>query len=225
MALVKFNDRTHRLIASRHPTIGIFDDVGSVEDAQSAMELEGMTNDRQTGAQGRLDSIPTDHWAIGESGATIAMSAFLHPSIGGGRFNNENLGAWYASTAVETAIKETLYHNTRRLRASEGGFPNRIQMRELVSRPQADLHDLVSEKNKHPQFYESDNYSASQAYGEDIRKSGSDGILYESVRHTGGKNIVIFKPKILLPVVQGDHYEYAWNSRGEHSVSKITNVS
>ena len=64
------------------------------------------------------------------------------PSCFGKRFNRETLGAWYAACDPATAIAETLYHHTRRLRASAGGFPNTIQMRELISTPTADLHDI-----------------------------------------------------------------------------------
>lgn len=224
MALIDFNQKSHRLIASVYPPTGVFDEFGNAEDVLAAMELEGMTNDRQTGALGRLNSIPEQDWTVGESGSNMAMAAFLHPSPGGGRFNTENLGAWYASIALETAMEETLYHHTRRLKASDAGFPNTIQMRELISHPKAQLHDLISDKDQHREFYKDQDYSASQAFGEDLRKSGQDGIMYESVRHIGGKNIVIFKPKILVPVVQGDHYNYSWDASGTHSVAKITNV-
>ena len=36
--------RTHRLIASRYPTIGVFDELVSAEDAAAAMEIELLTN-------------------------------------------------------------------------------------------------------------------------------------------------------------------------------------
>lgn len=44
-----------------------------------------------------------------------------------------------------------------------------------------------------------------------LRSDGSNGIVYDSVRHQDGKCIAIFRPKVLPPVKQGSHYCYVWN--------------
>lgn len=224
MAVTLFNKRSHRLINSVYPPVGIFDDFGSIDDARAAIELESMTNDRLSGAQGRLNAIAERDWAVGAGGAHFAMAAFLHPSPGGGRFNSGALGAWYAALSIDTAIRETLHHHTRRLRASAAGFPNTIQMRELISKPKARLQDLTAEQDIHPDLYHDSDYTASQTFGETLRTGGADGILYNSLRHQGGTNLVIYRPKLLLPVVQGDHYEYTWDAGGTAGVRKMTNV-
>ncbi len=227
LAVVPFHRRTHRLIASRHPTIGVFDDLVDPADAEAAMELESLTNDRLTGALGRLAAIPRTDWAVGQTGATLAMAAFLHPSPGGGRFNSDGLGAWYASCDPDTAIDETLYHHTRRLRASDAGFPATIQMRELLSTPDCRLHDVRGRQSDRPELYDPDptHYGGSQRFGEELRRSRSDGILFDSVRRSGGENIAIFRPRLLVPVIQGDHYTYSWDGSGRHTVSRLTNVA
>jgi RES domain-containing protein len=221
-----FYSLTHRLIASRWPTVGAFDDLVDPADAEAAMELEGATNDRLTGALGRLAAIPAGDRAMGP-GATIAMAAFLHPSPGGGRFSHERLGAWYAACEPETAIQETLFHHGRRLRASESGFPNRMEMREVLSNPRASLRDLRGLRARCPELYdpEPSQYHTSQKFGEDLRRSGADGIIYESVRHTVGTNIVLFKPRLVMPVRQGEHYVYTWDASGTASVAKLTNMA
>ena len=216
-----FNARTHRLIASRWPTIGVFDDVLSPADAAAALELEAATDDRLTGALGRLRAIPENEWALGRAGgATIAMAAFLHPAEGGGRFNGPQLGAWYAACDLDTAVAETVHHNTRRLRASAGGFPNRIQMRALTATPSVALVDVRREA----QFHAANDYSISQPFGETMRMAGHDGILFLSVRRPGGENAVIYKPRRLLPIVQGEHFEYVWDTRSDISVMRLTSV-
>lgn len=228
MALIHFAERqTHRLIASRYPTVGVFDDLVDAADAEAAMRLESLTNDRMTGALGRLAAIPAADRAQGEQGASLAMAAFLHPSPGGGRFNRETLGAWYAACDPATAIAETLYHHTRRLRASAGGFPNTIQMRELISTPTAELHDIRGLQGERPELYDPDpaHYSASQAFGEGLRTAGADGILFASVRHSGGENVVLYKPRLAVPVIQGHHYDYCWDAAGEAVVLRLTAVA
>ena len=226
-AFTPFDRPTHRLIASRWPTVGVFDDLVDPADAEAAMELEGVTNDRLTGALGRLAAIPAQDRTVGEQGATIAMAAFLHPSPGGGRFSSELLGAWYAACEPETAIQEALFHHGRRLRASEGGFPNRIEMREMLSSPQASLCDLRGLGEQRPELYDPapSHYHRSQQFGENLRGLGADGIIYDSVRRAGGINIVLFKPRLAVPVVQGDHYLYTWDSSGTASVARLTNVA
>ncbi|NBC34842.1 MAG: RES domain-containing protein [Alphaproteobacteria bacterium] len=123
-----FHAPTHRLINSGYPTLGVFDDLVSPEDAEAAMELEGLTNDRLSGALGRLEAIAPADRAFGQTGASMAMAAFLHPSPGGGRFNTDRLGAWYAACDRQTAIAETLFHHERRLRTSAAVFPATIKM-------------------------------------------------------------------------------------------------
>ena len=225
MEIREFEARAFRLIATRWPTVGVFDDLVSANDALAAMELEGATNDRLTGALGRLDAIPREEWALGSQGAFLVMAAFMHPAPPGGRFNSPALGAWYASLDIETAIEETLYHNTRRLRASDDGFPNRIQMRELVSSPKAQLLDIRGLAEEMPDLYDPDSYSGSQVFGEERRSQGSDGIWFDSVRRAESENIVIFKPKLVPPVLQGDHFEYVWDTYGAHTISRLTNVA
>jgi hypothetical protein len=58
-----------------------------------------------------------------------------------------------------------------------------------------------------PELYKADDYTASQTFGEALRASGGDGILYDSVRHVGGTNVVALRPKIVCGVVMGTHYE------------------
>ncbi len=223
---VSFHRRTHRLIASRYPTVGVFDDLVSPDDAEAAMALESLTNDRLTGALGRLAAIAPEDRAVGAAGASIAMAAFLHSAPGGGRFTTGALGAWYAACDRDTAIAETLYHAARRLGASDAGFPATIQMRELLSTPEGDLHDVRGGAARHPDLYDPDpaGYGPSQRFGEALRTQGSDGLLFDSVRRPGGENIAIFKPRLLVPVTQGDHFAYAWDAEGRATVSHLKAV-
>jgi len=224
-ALASFRQKTHRLIASRWPTIGVFDDLVPADDIPALLELELASNDRLTGALGRLQSIPRAEWAIGKPGAHYAMAAFLHPSPDGARFNTAVLGAWYASLDVTTALTETRYHHTRKLAASSAGFPARIQMRELVSSPDCDLVDIRPEYSPENRLYEKADYAMSQSFGEKIRAAQQDGIWFTSVRRPEGENIVLFKPRLIPPVRQANHFEYAWDHAGNCGVARLTDVN
>lgn len=162
--------QTHRLIASRHPAIGVFDDLTSDPgDLRVAFLLDSLTNDRLTAM--RLGLLPDSEIVAGPfgSGASIVMAAFLHADEAGGRFTDRRLGGWNASFELKTAIAETLYHNDRRLRLSAGGFPNRIQMRELLATVNIELIDIRGLQDERSELYKADDYTASQTFVAQLR--------------------------------------------------------
>ncbi len=224
--------RTHRLIASRHPTVGIFDDLtADPEELQAAFLLEMATSQRHGAAAARLARLMPDQVVTGPS-ASIVMAAFLYTDERGGRFHDRRLGAWYAARSLDTAIAETLFHNERRLRLSEGGFPNRIQMRELITDLDLELVDIRPLVATRPELYDPDpdRYAAPQAFAAGLRWPGEGGphchgLLYASVRHAGGENVCLFWPaSVPRPVLQGVHLEYAWDRDGRSTVVKLTKV-
>jgi hypothetical protein len=216
---------THRLIASRWPTIGVFDRVGSTAaDIKAAYELEMLTNDRLHVPFERLHALPESEWVAGVSNANIIMAAWLHADESGGRFTDGTLGAWYCSFDLQTALKETVYHHTRRLSHSAAGFYQTIQMRELRADVDAAFHDLRGRQKESPALYSPVSYAESQPYGVALRKAGANGICYDSVRHVGGVCLALFRPRLVLNVMQGDHFQYEWTGAETPMVSQLTNI-
>jgi hypothetical protein len=76
-----------------------------------------------------------------------------------------------------------------------------------VLRPVRGQHLVRGMAATHPELYKAADYTASQTFGEAIRASGGDGIVYDSVRHVGGINVVALRPKNVRDVVMGTHYE------------------
>lgn len=225
--------RTHRLIASRYPPVGVFDDIAAdAEELRVAFLLEAATNDRLALLERRLGLLPDDDILHGD-GASLVMAAFLHASETGARFTDARLGAWYAAHDIETAIAETLYHADRRLRHSAGAFPSAIQIRELIADIDCALVDIRGQQAARPELYAPDpaDYGPAQRFAAGLRWPAGDaapenGIVYGSVRRAGGVNVCLFRPPLVpLPVLQGDHYEYRWNGAGTASVLKITNIA
>lgn len=223
----QINQRVSRLVPSRFPTVGVFDElVDSEEELRILFNLEMMTNERLNTPIGRLERLPAGSVATGR-GAHQIMAAWVHCHEDGGRFNDGSLGAWYASHTVMTAIDETVFHLTRRLSKSEGGFPQQIQMRELRTTVKATLVDLCGQQKLLPRLYHPTDYSASQSFSRSHRwpfsASGIDGIQYDSVRSEAGVNVCVFKPKLLAqPIIEGAHYQYQWDSDGEVFINKMT---
>jgi len=227
----------HRLINSRFPTVGIFDDLGATaEEARAGFLLEGLSNDRTDGlAAARLSLLSDDDIVTGD-GATLVMAAFLHANPEGGRFTDHRLDAWYASLKPETALAEVIFHNHRRLAASEGGFPNRLQVRQLVASVDGQFDDIRRgpgiDPQQHHRWHDPDmaSYADTQHFGTARRwpasGAGSNGILYDSVRDPGGINLCVFRPRcIALPVVQGAHYQIDWTRDGQHTLHRLDRIN
>ncbi len=221
----RIRGRAHRLVPSRFPPIGVFDRVATPADAIAAMELESLTNDRVRIAIERSAVLPDDDWVVGVPGATLVMAAFLHAAPDGGRFNAPRLGAWYAARDLQTAISETVYHHARRLAASALGFDATITMRELVTTLDARLIDLRGKRDEFAELYHPEDYTQSQKFGEARRADNDIGIVWDSVRRADGECVVIYRPRMLLPVTQGQHLEYRWHGSPVPEVLRLESIS
>jgi hypothetical protein len=220
--LARVRGRSHRLIATRWPMVGVFDTVATPDDAREALILESWTNDRVTGELDRLAGLPDDEWLLDVPGATLVMAAFCYPPPGGGRFTSERLGAWYAARDVDTAVAETVYHHQRRLGLSALGYRASIRMRELRVQLDARLHDIRGQHRTRRELYDPESYARSQPFGESLRDAGSNGIVFDSVRRPGGHNVVVFRPRLLAPVEEGDRYDYHWTGNPDPTIERVT---
>jgi hypothetical protein len=212
-------DDTHRLIPSRFPPIGLFDDISSADDTSTLQELEGWTNDRISSELGILNTIPKDEWVFGVPGATVIMATFCHPHASGGRFNDGDRGAWYAARKLDTAIEETVFHRTKEL-DEIGVYETYFQMRQYL----ADFDCAVYDVRPSPQFdicHDPLSYTASQELARALFAKGANGIIYRSVRHAGGECIACFRPKLITNVRQGAHFEYRWNGNRRPTVTQL----
>jgi hypothetical protein len=201
---VAIDGPTYRLIPSRYPPISGFDSVTSAHDLEAVMELEGWTNDRLV--LERLARLNKTEWVYGIPNASVVMASFLHGGPTGLRFTSPDLNRWYASLARRTAIAEVAHHLRREainMRRSSLTLQYRTYSAQLVGIYQ-DIRGMVTTR---PEFYKVDDYTASQTFGEAIRASDGDGIIYDSVRHVGGTNVVAFRPKNVRDVSMGTHYE------------------
>jgi hypothetical protein len=211
---------THRLIASRYPSAGILDRVASPADLEAVFELEGWTNDRITTELGILLRIPREEWAVGTSMSSVVMAAFCHPRVGGGRFNDEARGAWYASFTLDTAHAEVAYHRGREL-AEIGVTDARMEMREYVAETSGPFHDIRSDVRGYRPLYDLESYATSQRFARDLLASGSNGVVYRSVRREGGTCLACFNPQLLARVRVAGHYEYRWSGSGAPAIRRV----
>ncbi len=193
---------SHRFIPSKYPPIGLFDTVATAADLEAVMELAGWTNDRLVPE--RLARLPEHEWVFGRPNASIVMAAFLHAAPHGGRFSGPDLGAWYASAELVTAAAEVGHHLRREAVATSLASLSRT-FRSYSARLDGRYLDIRGDDR--PDLYAPHSYAAAQLFGEAERTRGRDGILYRSVRRSGGRNVVAYRPSKVLDVVQADHFE------------------
>lgn len=201
-----------RLIPSRFPPVGLFDTVTTAADAQAVMELAGWTNDRL--AADWLARLPESHWVYGRPNSSVIMATFLHSAPEGMRFNGPELGAWYASTEIETVAAEVGHHLRREALARNAPTMSRTYRTYCATLLGEDYRDIRTLQSAQPDIYRSDSYAASQRFGETVRAEGKAGILFGSLRRRGGTNIASFIPPNITDVIQTDHFTISVEVKG-----------
>jgi hypothetical protein len=86
-------------------------------------------------------------------------------------------------------------------------------MRVLSGRIDARFHDLRGADRRWRGCLDPDDYSASRALGGNLRAAGSNGVVWPSVRRTGGQCLGAFRPKAVGIPLQGRHLRYHWDGR------------
>lgn len=197
-----------RLVPSRFPPIGLFDRVADASDLEAVFAIESLTNARLRDEVGELQYVPENERQSGP-GTTPIMASFTHVGDGS-RFDDGNFGVYYAAKDIETALSETRYHRERFLQRTDEP-PVDIDMRSYASEINSELHDIRGMKTDLSAVYDENSYAESQKLARHLRDDGSNGIVYDSVRHADGECVGIFRANIPQPVVQGSHYCFQWD--------------
>ena len=209
----------HRIVASRLPTIHLFERVADPADWDALYKLESMTNPRIRNEVGELSLVPVADRVSGPN-ASVIMAPFTHLSPQGTRFTDGNFGAYYAAESIDTAIAETRFHRENFLRATHQP-PIELEMRCYLADVDCELHDLRGQRASLPDIYAPSSYTASQKLGRELRDAGSNGIAFESVRRHGGECVAVFRPRLVQNVRQSVHLRYAWDGNSIANVYEM----
>lgn len=204
-----------RIIPSRFPPVQLFERVTEPEDLDAVFELDALTNPRLRSEVGTTQLLSAENRTSGP-GASVIMAAFAHLNPSGSRFSDGSYGVFYSSNDIGTAIAETKYHRERFLRATSQPHME-LDMRVYLVDLEGELHNLRGRKTTQPPIYHPDNYAAGQYLGRELHKSGSNGIVYDSLRRAGGECAAVFRSSILSNARQERHLCYVWD--GVHIAS------
>jgi hypothetical protein len=205
-----------RLIATRFPTVGLFDAIADPADLDVVFAIEAMTNPRLRQELGELSMVEPAERLAGP-GATLIMAAFMHLNPLGSRFSDGSWGVYYAAQELDTAIAEAGHHRARFLaRTAEPEID--IDLRLIQADLRERFHDLRGRAADHPAICDPQHYGASQALARQLREAARGpgapaGIVYDSLRHEGGSCIAVFRPKALSAATAPRQLALHWDGR------------
>jgi hypothetical protein len=233
VSLVRQYD-THRLVPSRHlprgdsVLVAIADDD---EHLQAIFELDAATNDRVLAVHQLLPGIGLDELVFAVPHAAVINAAFCHAHPLGSRFNGPERGAWYAGFDIETAQAEVAFHKTVQL-AEVQRFEDTVTYDDYLADFSASFHDLRSpaagvaaraaanrDATSFQQCLDPASYVASQGLAEQLFAAGSLGVVYPSVRQSGGTCVACFRPALVNNVRRGKTYRFTWHGAPEPVVT------
>jgi hypothetical protein len=199
--------KAYRIIRSIYPPVDLFEDIADPSDWEALASIESKSNPRVWEQIGRLDLLPPARRVSGP-GASYLIAPFVHISTDRpGRFTDGSWGVYSAGQSEEVAIREVAHHHGRAMLASNEVRGWTSQFRTLVNSIDLDLHDV----RDRAEFHAADSYAAPQMFAREMRASGSNGLLYRSVRSPGGECVAIFWPDLIPIPIQADHFDFHWD--------------
>ena len=171
-------------------------------------ELDAATNERTVAERGGNRAIGPGELLYGVPEAPIVNAAFTHHGPHGGRFHSPQRGAWNAGEELETSVTKVAFHMRRFLKdarlTGQYAFEYKDFLADFSGQFQfLDPNELQAclEPGPIPQCYE-----ASQQLANELLYTGSNGIVYPSVRHPSGTCIACFRPALVFHPHRGQEY-------------------
>lgn len=211
-----------RVIPTRFPAVNLFDRVAAPQDFEALYALEAMTNDRLRTEIGELDLVPREERRFGPGYGPI-MAAFTHLNPLGSRFSDGSYGVFYCARSRATAIAETRFH-TGKFLAATAEAPMRQQMRLYTVIAAGQVVDVRDDASLDTAVLSPVDYLAGQALGRAVRAAGAPGVVYPSVRDTGGECLAAFKTTLLRDCHHAAYLEYNWNGSAVDMVFELNQV-
>lgn len=200
-----------RIIRSCYPPIDLFEDIADPADWPLIIAAEQKTNPRLMDTIGNIDLVPEAR-RYGGTNASYLMAPFTHISADRpSRFSDGRYGVLYVANAFEVALLETVHHHAVFMARTNEPPGWSSQFREIVLDVAATLHDIREDNPDFAAALLPAKYSESQALGAKLRGACSDGIVYPSVRFSGGECVALFYPDKASDPIQGRHLDYHWN--------------
>ncbi|MCE8008720.1 RES family NAD+ phosphorylase [Aestuariivita sp.] len=229
MRITSVNDRALvRLISETHhkpPVLrGLVD---SDEEAAILAEIEGETSARLIAEAQGSPALDRRELAFARRSHDLTLyghshinAAFTYTRPSGNRFNTGDRGAWYCAWDMLTSAQEVGFHWTREL-GFIGRYEDEARYVELLADFIGDFPDLHREEHPALDPVPEQGYAAGQRLAVDLRAEGHRGLIYPSVRHSGGRCFVAFDPGIIQNVRPGASWKLVWQGAPEFMIEGL----
>ena len=171
-------------------------------------DLDNATNERLRGEAGLLPGIGMDELVFGVPHFRIVNAAYTYARPEGSRFNDGRRGAWYCAFDADTALAEVSFHKAVEYQEI-GRFDDSVSYQAMLADFNGSFHDIRGGRG-FAKCLDRRSYVASQELAHTLLELGSMGIVYPSVRHTGGINLACFRPALVGNVRKGQAYRLTW---------------
>jgi hypothetical protein len=215
--------RTVRLVASARLRGAVLSSLAdNADDLDLLAEIEGATSSRLIAQERGLGALSSDELVHGVPHVRFINASFAYAKPREPmRFSPTDRGAWYAALALETCIAEVGHHLTRAL-ADAGDFDAVVEYGEMLASMAgmfADLRVLPDHPALDPDPERG--YVAGNALAARVRAQALNGIIYPSLRHSGGTCIAALWPNVVQSVAQGAMVRLTWSGTPDYAVARL----
>ncbi len=182
-------------------------------------DLDNATNGRLQAEFAGLSGIGVDELVFGIPNFRIINGSFAYPHPAGSRFNDGERGAWYCSWDIKTALAEVIFHKTVEY-AEIDYFDDSVTYQAFLADFNAPFHDLRGSA-QHLACLDPNSYIPSQSLAAALLSTGSLGVIFPSVRRSGGINLACFRPALVGNVRKGDTFRMIWTGSTTPAVQRI----
>jgi len=208
--------RTVRLVPTAYYKPPVLAPLADNDEERAVLErYEGLTSERAS-----KPSLLGDFEGWGRHHIDAAFRYTRRPE--GNRFNGPERGAWYAGFDDRTALTEVAFHRTRELTFTRK-FDDWAEYHALHASFIGRFHDIRG-FDEAADCLHSDpavGYPRGQELALALRRGGSRGLVYPSVRHAGGTCIAAFQPTVIQDVAPGAKWKLEWRGTPEWSATAV----
>jgi hypothetical protein len=205
-------ERTVRLVGTARLRDPVLLELVSRDYLDDLAEIEGATSGRFVAQHQGIENPEAGELVGGQPHANFVNAAFSYFRPRElNRFNSPGRGAWYSALHVETCQISVGFHLVRELQRV-GDFNAIVDYTEMFASFAGEFIDLRSVSPR-PECLHPDpdvGYLAGNALAHGARNGSLNGIIYPSVRHSGGTCLVALWPAAVQSVAQGRVLRAVW---------------
>jgi len=204
-------DSTTRLIPGKY-TEGIDHSLAELADEDDELDalvqLAAATNPRlQAQEEHHPAGLSRADMVFAVPYSKIINGAFANPGEGARFHRPGGRGVWYCALGIDTNLAEVAHHRIRHLAETgldaEEDIPYRLFLADIHGQ---DFYWLDDTSPATKECLDPHSYTAGQQLGSRIAGSSGGGVVYPSVRHSGGTCIAVLAAPIVGSVRQGVLY-------------------